>query len=990
MATNLTSAKQSSIFNISADLPFVDTLAVGVINLTEHDPAHLSTVHILLPTRRACRALRESFLRLSHGKPTLLPRMSPIGDVDEDELLLSSDAGGDDVIGVNPLEIPPPISNVRRQLLLARMIMAKGDTSPDQAVRLAIDLAHLLDQLHTEQVCFSQFKNLVPDAYSEHWQETLKFLEILTQEWPLILESEGTIDPADRRNRLLQSQTRAWRKDPPKEFIIAAGSTGSIPATADLLMAIADLPRGRVVLPGLDQKLPNHEWQELEPHHPQFGLSRLLIHLNVERCDVLNWSERLDVENKRLDLARIALSPTGAEMPDLKHISAASFENCLRIDCPTSREEAGVIAIAIRQVLETPSKTVALITPDRSLARRVASELGRWQIDVDDSAGQPLGMSPAGSFFRITARMVGYKYAPVALLSALKHPMASGGMARVQFRSLIRKLEHSILRGPRPEPGIEGLRLAIKKEEKPPEDLIKLVNTLELATRHMDELLNQKTANLWDLVRAHITMVEALAATDSNMGATQIWAGDAGEGLARFTAELLQHALVMTEIEPGTYPALLDGLMAGRAVRSRYGLHPRIFIWGLMEARLQRTDLVILGGLNEGTWPPQVEGGPWMSRPMMAQLGLPQPERQVGLTAHDFVQSFAAPNILLTRSDRVDGSPTVASRWLMRLDNILKGAGFDQGLPNDNTYLSWFKAMDRPNETKPVQPPSPKPPVTSRPKGLSVTRIETWIRDPYSIFAEQILQLKCLDPLDQDPGASDRGTLIHGILEEFMNANQGDLPDDAEGRLVNIGNNHFKKYMSRPNVRAFWWPRFLRIANWFISYEHKRRTDGISVAIIEKTGNMTIKVGGIEFNLRAKADRMDRMLNGSLSIIDYKTGQPPTAPQVETGLVPQLSLEAAMAMAGAFPDLEGSPVNDLTYLHLSGGRVPGEVKRLKVDVDAVAANAIIGLRKLISMYSNPNTPYRSRPRPMFKSRFGDYDHLARVREWSSSDKDDGS
>jgi ATP-dependent helicase/nuclease subunit B len=430
--------------------------------------------------------------------------------------------------------------------------------------------------------------------------------------------------------------------------------------------------------------------------------------------------------------------------------------------------------------------------------------------------------------------------------------------------------------------------------------------------------------------------------------------------------------------------------MAGRAVRSRYGLHPRVFIWGLMEARLQRTDLVILGGLNEGTWPPQVEGSPWMSRPMMAQLGLPQPERQVGLTAHDFVQSFAAPNILLTRSDRVDGSPTVASRWLMRLDNILKGAGFDQGLPNNNTYLSWFEAMDRPNEAKPVQPPSPKPPVISRPKGLSVTRIETWIRDPYSIFAEQILQLQCLDPLDQDPGASDRGILIHGILEEFMNANQGDLPDDAEGRLVKIGNKHFKKYMSRPNVRAFWWPRFLRIANWFISYEHKRRIDGISVAVIEKTGNMTIEVGGIEFNLRAKADRIDRMLNGSLSIIDYKTGQPPTAPQVETGLVPQLSLEAAMAMAGAFPDLEGSPVNDLTYLHLSGGRVPGEVKRLKVDVDAVAASAIIGLRKLISMYSNPNTPYRSRPRPMFKSRFGDYDHLARVREWSSSDKDDGS
>jgi ATP-dependent helicase/nuclease subunit B len=990
MAINLTGAKRPAIFNISAELPFADTLAAGVMGLAKHDPSRLSTIHILLPTRRACRALREAFLRISHGKPTLLPHMSPIGDVDEDELLLSSDAGTDDVVGANPLEVPPPISNLRRQLLLARMVMAKGETSPDQAVRLAIDLARLLDQLHTEQLDFSKFTTLVPDAYSEHWQKTLTFLEILTQEWPLILESEGTIDPADRRNRLLQNQTQAWRKDPPKGLIIAAGSTGSIPATADLLMAIADLPNGRVVLPGLDQRLPNHAWQELEPHHPQFGLSRLLIFLNVERCDVLNWSERSDNENQRLVLARIALSPASVEMPNLKHISAASFENCLRIDCPTSREEAGVIAIAIRQVLEIPSKTVALITPDRSLARRVASELRRWQIDVNDSAGQPLGMSPAGSFFRVTARMVGDKYAPVALLSALKHPMASGGMERVKFKSLVRKLEQSILRGPRPAPGIKGLRLALEEGEKESDDLIILVNIIEHAARDMDKLLNNPMVNLRDLVRAHIYLVEALAASNLDVGATQIWAGDSGEGLAGFTSELLQHALVMADIGPGTYPALLDGLMSGRAVRSRYGLHPRVFIWGLMEARLQRTDLVILGGLNEGTWPPQVEGSPWMSRPMMTQLGLPQPERQIGLTAHDFVQSFAAPNILMTRSERVDGSPKVASRWLMRLDNILEGAGFDQGLPNDRTYLSWFEALDRPDAVSSVQPPSPKPPVASRPKGLSVTQIETWIRDPYSIFAAQILNLKCLNPLDQDPGASGRGILIHGILEEFIITNQGDLPSDAEGILVSIGNRHFKKHISRPGVRAFWWPRFLRIANWFISYEHERRTDGISVAIVEKTGNMTVKAGSVEFNLRAKVDRVDRMLDGSLSIIDYKTGQPPTARQVETGLVPQLSLEAAMAMDGAFPYLEGASVNDLTYLHLSGGRVPGEVKRLKIDVDAVAANAITGLRKLVGTYSNPNTPYRSRPRPMFKSRFGDYDHLARVREWSSSDEDDGT
>ena len=989
MTNELDDIKRPAIFTIPADLPFVDTLAIGISDLTEHDPAQLSAVHVLLPTRRACRSLREAFLRLSKGKPTLLPHMSPIGDVDEDELLLSSDAGIDDVVGVNPLEIPPAISNLRRQLLLARMVMAKGDTTPDQAVRLAIELAKLLDQLHTEQLDFSKFATLVPDAYSEHWQETLKFLEILTKEWPGILESEGTIDPADRRNRLLKSQTRLWRQDPPRGIVIGAGSTGSIPATADLLMAISNMTNGRVVLPGLDQILPEAAWQELEAHHPQFGLSRLLNHLGVQRRDVISWSVTpKDMTSDRLALARIALSPANAEMPDLGEVSEASFDNCLRIDCPTSREEAGVIALAIRQTLETPTKTVALVTPDRSLARRVASELRRWQINVDDSGGQPLGMSPAGSFFRVTARMVGQQYAPVALLSALKHPLTAGGMERAKFRRLVRKLEQSTLRGLRPGPGIQGLRLALAENEKTSDELIELINAIEYAARDMDQLVHKPMAGLWDLVRAHIRLVEALAATNSDEGAGQIWVGDAGEGLAGFTAELLQHASVMAEIEPASYPALLDGLMAGRAVRSHFGLHPRIFVLGLMEARLQRTDLTILSGLNEGTWPPQSEASPWMSRPMMAQVGLPQPERHVGLTAHDFVQAFATPNVLMTRSERVDGSPTVASRWLMRLENTLKGAGFDHGIPKDGKYLNWFEALDHPKEVKSIQPPAPKPPVAARPNGLSVTRIETWIRDPYSIFAEQILRLKALDPLDQDPGASDRGTLIHGILEEFMNANPSDLPDDAEGRLVHIGDSHFKKHMSRPGVRAFWWPRFLRIAHWFISYERKRRSAGISVELIEKTGNMTVTVGAIEFNLRAKADRMDRMLDGSLSIIDYKTGQPPTAPQVVSGLVPQLSLEAAMVMAGMFPDLASTTVNDLTYLRLSGGRVPGEVKRLKLDVHGVAESALVGLRKLIGIYSNPNTPYRSRPRPMFKSRFGNYDHLARVREWSSSDGGD--
>lgn len=981
-----------SVYTISSHHPFVDTLARGILDLTENDPAQLTAVRVLLPTRRACRSLREAFLRLSNGKPMLLPQMMPIGDIDEDELMLSGAPDIGDLAGVDPLSIPPAISPLRRQLLLAQVIMARGDTSADQAARLAIELARLLDQLHTERLDFSKFATLVPDAYSEHWQETLKFLEILTREWPKILQDEGTIDAADRRNRLLDSQTQLWRQHPPTTPIIAAGSTGSIPATADLLKTIAGLEAGRVVLPGLDKDLPDPAWQELEPHHPQYGLSRLLIHFDVERGAVNEWAYCADDNDypNRSALVRQALAPANAISLPSTPLTDTATDQISLATCPTSREEAGVIALAMRETLETPGKTVALITPDRGLARRVASELLRWQIDVDDSAGQPLAQTAPGSFLRLTARMIAERYAPVALLAALKHPLASGGMARAVFRSRVRQLEKTTLRGPRPAPGIAGLRLAISEEAETPPAITDLIDAIEQATQPVDALFSRSRFQLSDMIRAHVAMIEHLAASDLEDGASQIWVGEAGEALAGFISELVQHSSIMSEISPATYPAFLEGLMRGRAVRPRFGRHPRVFIWGLMEARLQRADLVILGGLNEGTWPPQTDTGPWMSRPMMAGLGLAQPERQIGLTAHDFVQAFAAPDVLMTRAQRVDGTPMVASRWLLRLDNCLRGSGVAGGLTQNRRYLDWFSALDRPDQVTPIAPPAPRPPVDARPKGLSVTAIETWIRDPYSIYANQILGLRPLDLLDANPGAADRGTLIHRILETFMNQYRQELPDDAERCLIEIGAAEFQKHMSRPGVQAFWWPRFLRIASWFIEFEEKRRSDAIHAVLIEELGFMKVDAGSATFELRAKADRIDRLPDGGLAIIDYKTGQPPTAPQVESWLVPQLSLEAAMAFAGVFPSLDAAPVRELIYLRLSGGRVAGEVKRLKLDVDDVAEKAIARLRSYVTSFNKPETPYRSRPRPMFKSRFGDYDHLARVREWSSAEGDDSS
>lgn len=994
----------ASIYTIAPGLPFVDTLATGIVERWGGAPLALARVRVLLPTRRSCRSLREAFLRLSGGKPTLLPNMTPLGDVDEDALFIGTEAFDGPLETAAGADIPPAIGSLRRQLLLGRLVMARGGVTSDQAIRLAGELAKLLDQVHTERLSFDRLTELAPDRFADHWREVLRFLTILTDLWPGVLAEEGAIDPADRRNRLLDAQSDLWRAQPPETPVVAAGSTGSIPATADLLKTIALLPQGAVVLPGLDRDAADDLWDGLEAHHSQYGLARLLDHLGVRRDAVTDWPAPIEkvptggLPADRTPLLRDALAPPSAASPTTP-VDVHTLAGISRIDCPTPKEEAAVIALAIRETLETRGKTVALVTPDRGLARRVTAELARWRIETDDSAGLPLAQTPPAIFLRLTARMISERLAPVPLLAALKHPLCCCGMAPAAFRAGVRQLEIEALRGPRPDPGIDGLNRALrvsgKADQRPASGLAPIIGFIEDAGREFTRLMAAKTASVGELARAHSGFAQRLCqgngeeeGSDDDDGARRLWSGDAGEQLAVFLSELAEAAGALGEISPVTYPTLLDALMSGLVVRPRYGRHPRVHVWGLLEARLQRADLMILAGLNEGSWPPEPDTSPWMSRPMMKRFGLPLPERRIGLTAHDFTQAAAAPAVLLTRSERVDGAPSVPSRWLLKLDSRIEAAGLGDRLPARPELLAWAHALDRPETTSPVAPPRPTPPLEARPRRLSVTRVETWVRDPYAIYAERILGLRPLDPVDADPGAAERGILIHKALERFVDDHRNTLPDDPAAELIAIGRQVFEDHLVRPGVRAFWWPRYLRIAHWFAAFERSRRETGMQPLATETTGELTIATGGDPFVLTAKADRIDAAADGRLAIVDYKTGVAPTAPQVETGLVPQLSLEAAMALDGAFAGIETDSINNLVYLRLSGGRIPGEERVLKLDAMEVAAKALDGLKRRIAAFDNPKTPYLSRPRPMFEGRFGDYDHLARVREWRTAEGDE--
>ncbi len=625
-----------------------------------------------------------------------------------------------------------------------------------------------------------------------------------------------------------------------------------------------------------------------------------------------------------------------------------------------------------------------LITPDRTLARRVAGELGRWEIAVDDSAGTPLDRTEPGTFLRLTARMLADRLAPVSLLAALKHPLAACGMTPSAFRQAVRRLERTVLRGPRPAPGLDGLGDALDAAGGDAA-CRELLSRLGRVLAPAGAILSPGRQPFPNLLGAHLALAEALTEAEGEPGADRMWRGDAGEAALAFAAEACEAGRDVSHLTAAAYPALLEELMSGRTVRPRYGRHPHLAILGPLEARLISADVVVLAGLNEGTWPAKAQASPWMSRQMMDTFGLPLPERRIGLSAHDFAQAFCAPRVYLTRAARVEGAPTVAARWLVRLENVVRGTAHDDWLANASFHLRWQDGLDRSVAVRPIEPPRPRPPVAARPRRLSVTQIEAWMRNPYGIYARHILRLKRLKPIDEDPSAADFGQFVHRALDRFIEAfPSGPLQVGALDRLLAIGRDELAQTEDRPSVRAFWWPRFERIARWFVAAEAESRESRFTVAC-EVEGEFTLAGPAGPFVLSARADRIDSRLDeGGLVITDYKTGAAPKGREICAGFAPQLPLEAAMAEAGAFADVPAAPVAALEFWRLHGRIDGGERCAVKCDdVNALGQEALDGVRRLLARFDLAETPYLARPRAAVAPKFDDYEHLARVREWSA-------
>jgi len=989
------------VFSIAAGHPFIETLAAGIEVRYGLDPEVLAALTVFLPTRRACRALRDAFLRRKDGAPLLLPRLVPLGDVDAEELALSAE----DVPAVaGTADLPPALPGLRRQLLLAQAILRVPDAvaTRAQALRLAAELARLLDEMQTQQLSFAALETLVPDDYAEHWRITLDFLKVLHEVWPAMLAAEGALDAADRRNRVLDLQIRLWAATPAAGSVIAAGSTGSVPATAALIAAVARLPQGAVVLPGVDADLDNAAWDVLDDSHPQYNLRRLLTRLDVDRRRLAPWFDAAPagVPAKRAAARRHLLSETMRPAAttdawrDLGALPQAAIDGLLRIDCAAPEEEAGVIALMLRGVLETPGRTAALVTPDRKLARRVAALMTRWGVDINDTAGTLLGATPVGGFLRLSAACAASRCAPVPLLALCKHPLAAGGERPAVFRALTRSLEWQVLRGPKPGNGLEGMIDALAQQAavgrlspQRQETLRGFVDAIAAGMRPFADLM-QGEAPLVDLLRAHIAWIEHLAASDTTSGAERLWRHEDGEAAAGLLSDLLRAAEDFPTVTGGEYPAVLETVLDTATVRPRYGLHARLSIYGPLEARLIHADRMILGGLNEGTWPPEPTVDPWLSRPMRQQISLPAPEHRVGLSAHDFVQLAAQGEVILTRSRRVDGTPTVPSRWLSRLDTVLKAGGLDPllGVGSGRSWQLWQMRLDDPGPVRPRPRPQPCPPVAVRPRQLSVSDVELLRRDPYALYARRILRLRALDPIAADPGVAERGQFIHLALDRFVRSlGDGGMPADALDHLLGIGREAFGSYLANPDVWAFWWPRFERIAGWFVAEEQRRRPMTRTVAT-EIKGQFDLPEVSERFLLTAIADRIDRHGDGSLEIIDYKTGRVPSAKEVDVGMAPQLPLEAVIAEAGGFGAAATGRVSALSYWRLTGGTPPAEIKSpSRAELRSLIEQARSGLTALVVAYDDPERVYEARPVPQFVPRYSDYEHLERVQEWTAGE-----
>ncbi|MBR7621748.1 double-strand break repair protein AddB [Phenylobacterium sp. 20VBR1] len=998
-------------FNIPAHRPFVHDLAQGLFDaLSPLGPEALSQAVVLTPTRRGARALADAFIAAAGGRAVLPPQIRPLGDLDEGEPPFEP--------GDLAIDLPAAIDPLRRRFELIALVKGHEkqlgrDLDASAALELADALGSFLDSLQIEEVSAKGgLADLVSADLAEHWRVSREFLETALTAWPARLRELGVVDVSQRRVALLRALSETWDRRPPVGILIAAGSTGTAPATADLLTVIARAPQGAVILPGLDESLAEKAWAQVGEQHPQGAMKRLLVRAGVTRTEVLLWpaSDTLDTAGRwRRRVINEALRPAEATADWLSVIEtlraegeteeidpiAEGLKGLSVVTARGEEEAATVAALLLREALEVPGQTAALVAPDQTLARRVAAKLARWGVGADSSAGSALAGCRCGVLAALVAKAADDPLDPVTLLAIAKHPFVRLGLDPEALDRRRAALELHGLRGPRKttwaalEAQLRRKAADSRIEPGAIEEAQAFAAQLREALAGLQTPYADDAARPAEAARTLAQTMEALAA-DEHGDTGELWAGHGGEALGRLLSGLMSESDGSPAVSRRGFADLLARLMSGESIRSGGATHPRLRILGAIEARLTRADRLIVAGLEEGVWPQGAALDPFLSRPMRQALGLPPPERRVGLAAHDFAQAACAPEVILLHSERREGAPAVKSRWLWRLETLARGAGVD--LPTRPEILDWARSLDAAADYTPAKRPAPRPPVADRPREMAVTRVEALTRDPYAVWARDILRLYPLERPDEAVEARARGTAIHKAFERFAQAHPVEVPSDAAAifeamyvtALEEAGMPH--EALARESALA------REAALWVADLERRRRADGRTIHV-ELKGELEINAPGGLFKVNARADRIEITPDGYGHILDYKTGKAPSQKVVDTGFSPQLTLTAAILAYGGFPTLGRPMPGDLTYLEVTGRKPAGreEVRAAAgEESEAAARTALDGLGKLVARFDDPAQPYLSRSAPQFvKTHISDYDHLARVFEWSTSGDEEG-
>ncbi|MCV2875909.1 double-strand break repair protein AddB [Rhodobacteraceae bacterium XHP0102] len=1000
----MTQSPKSRVFATPIGLEFTSALVAGLdARLQGQPPEALARVEIWVNSARMERNLRAHYLRKA---ASFLPRIRPF-----EAMAHMPDLGG----------MTQPASDLRLRLHLAQLVGQLLNAAPDLAPRasiwsLADSLADLLGEMHEERVAPAVLEALNVEGHSEHWQRNLKFIQILRRYFEA---NPDLLTQAARQSSLIDRLARKWQDNLPDHPVIIAGSTGSRGATARLMKAVATLPNGAVVLPGLDYEMPAAVWSALidtdQPKggltgqdHPQYRLAKFANDMGIRPWEIAKWVEDTPLHPKRNALISLALRPAPqtdqwlAEGPRLADPRAAMDQVTL-IEAETPRDEAMSIALGLRHAIETGQR-VALICPDRILVRQVCAILSRWSLIPDDSAGVPLGETATGRFLRhvsdvmlhpITGSITGE-----ALLVLLKHPLChSGRDDRGLHLQRTRDLELEMRKKAWAFPKSEAILNWARDQVDDPEIMgwAEWVCTELLEAKPLDA-----TGQMARFVEAHIAWAEALArgpsahladhALKDGERAGALWQENAGTEAYKLMQGLVQDADAAGAISLMDYRDLFAGVLSEAMLRNPVRPHADLLIWGPMEARVQGADMLILAGLNEGVWPSAASADPWLNRTMRAEAGLRLPDRRIGLAAHDFQQALGANQVWLTRAKRDAESATVPSRWLNRVTNLLKGSSDDSRAALDDMrargakWMTLAKNVDQPepHERRPrAKRPAPKPPRALRPKSLSVTQIETLVRDPYAIYARNILDLHKLGELNALPKVTDRGTALHRVLEGFIaqSLNHAVLSDfdRAKAALLQMADEVLTTEVPWPSAQRIWRAKVTKFADWFIQGEMIRRKSR-TPELLEARGSWPITT--LDFTLTGSADRVDRDQNGALWIYDYKAGSAPSDKQ-EKNFKKQLWLEALMACDGAFTQ-KPETVAGHGYLAL-GKQEDTSIAITATELDQMRESFF----KLIREYQNEQKGYISRRAVSDLNFEGDYDHLARFGEWDDTDTAEG-